>query len=205
LRFTIYCQPCHGPAGDGKGIIAQAALDGGPRLTVTPANLTDARVRGLPAGKIYSAIKNGVNNGNMGSYASQVPVEDRWAIVAYVRELQRGVDPNVQDEGGEAIAKVDTSKGASVEAGAALYKAKGCNACHSLDGSRLVGPSFKGVWGRAEKITGNGEITVDEAYVKESLLTPLAKVVEGFPPAMPPQVLTDVEVQSIIMFLKEQK
>ncbi len=203
LRFTIYCQPCHGVNGDGKGVIAQPALDGGPRLTVPPAVLTDARVRSLPVGKLYSAIKNGVNFPNMGSYASQVPVEDRWAIVSYVRDLQRAVDANVQDEGGEVVKVV--AGPASVEMGAALYKAKGCNACHSLDGTRLVGPSFKGVWGRTEKITGGAEITVDEAYVKESLLTPMAKVVEGFPPAMPPQVLTETEIQSIIMFLKEQK
>lgn len=203
-RFNIYCLPCHGPKGDGTGVVAGVALDGGPRLTVKPANLTDQRVRDLPVGKLYAAIKYGVNNGNMGSYASQVPVEDRWAIIAWVRQLQRNVEPSQQDEGGTVVV-VQAATSSSKEHGEQLFKAKGCNACHSLDGSRLVGPSFKGVWGRTEKLAGGGEITVDEAYVKESLLTPMAKVVDTFPPAMPPQVLNDVEIGSIILFLKEQK
>jgi cytochrome c oxidase subunit 2 len=108
----------------------------------------------------------------------------------------------VQQEPG-GVAQVEV-KVASAEAGAALYKAKTCNACHTLDGSKLVGPTFKGVWGRAEETSG-GPITVDMAYLRESVLTPMAKIVNGFPPAMPPQVLTDLEIESIALFLQQQK
>ena len=93
---------------------------------------------------------------------------------------------------------------ASAEAGAQLYKAKTCNACHTLDGTKLVGPTFKGVWGRAEETSG-GPITVDLAYLKESVLTPMAKIVNGYPPAMPPQVLTDLELESIALFMQTLK
>ncbi len=154
-------------------------------------------------GKIYSAIKNGVNAGNMPSYASQVPVEDRWAIVAYVRQMQKTRDPNLNEEGGVnvVVAKSSTS---SEEQGKQLFAAKGCIACHSLDGNRLVGPSFKGVYGKTES-TSAGDVVVDDAYIKESMLTPMAKVVTGYPPAMPPMVLDDVEVGSLILFIKAQK
>ena len=203
-RFNIYCAPCHGPALDGKGTVAALALDGGPRLLVAPPDLHIERIaKEMVVGKIYSAIRNGVNAGNMPSYAAQIPVADRWAIIAYVKSEQMKKDPSVAMEPGGVAAVVMGDK-ATAEIGAALYKAKGCNACHSLDGSKLVGPSFKGVWGRAEKTSG-GDVTVDLAYVKESVLTPMAKIVEGFPPAMPPQVLTDLEIESITLFFQTLK
>jgi mono/diheme cytochrome c family protein len=203
VRYAIYCAPCHGGEGDGKGLVADKALDGGPRLEVAPPSFHDARLKDMPVGKIYSAIKNGVNAGNMPSYASQIPVEDRWAIIAYVRQLQKSKDANVQDEGGTVV-KVAAATTSSAEHGQQLFAAKGCVACHSLDGSRLVGPSFKGLAGRTES-TSAGDVVADDAYLKESMLQPLAKVVTGYPPAMPPQVLNDVEVGSLILFIKAQK
>ncbi len=203
-RFNIYCMPCHGQAMDGRGTVAGLALDGGPRLTVAPPSLHLERIaKDMVVGKIYSAIRNGVNNGNMPSYAAQIPVADRWAIVAYVKAEQMKKDPSVPQEPG-GIAGPDISKGATAEAGATLYKAKGCNACHSIDGTKVVGPSFKGLWGKTES-TDKGDVTVDLAYVKESTANPMAKIVTGFPPAMPPQVLSDVEVESITMFMQTLK
>lgn len=201
-RYQIYCLPCHG-VGDGKGVMTQPALDGGVRLQVKPPSYYEQRLKDLPVGKIYSAIRNGVNLGNMPSYATQIPVEDRWAIVTYVRKLQLEQDPSLKEEGGVSltVAKAAVS---SLEHGALLYKAKACEACHSLDGTRKVGPSFKGVYGKLEK-TSAGEVTVDDAYIKESVLTPMAKIVEGYPPAMPPQTLDEVEIGSLILFIKAQK
>lgn len=202
-RYQIYCAPCHGVALDGKGTVAGLALDGGPRLTVPPPDLHMERIsKEMVVGKIYSAIRNGVNMGNMPSYAPQIPVADRWAIVAYVKAEQMKKDSSVLQEPGGVVAEV--VKVASAEAGANLFKAKGCNACHSLDGSRLVGPSFKGLAGKTEKTSG-GDVTVDLAYVKESILTPMAKITEGYPPAMPPQVLNDLEIESIFLFLETLK
>ena len=205
-RYAIYCAPCHGANLDGKGTVAGTALDGGPRLLVPPPSFHQERLsKDMPVGKIYSAIRNGVNPPNMPSYAAQIPVADRWAIVAYVKAEQMKKDPSVPQEPVPGQAPViDPSKGATAEVGAALYKSKGCNACHSLDGSKVVGPSFKGLWGKTEK-TDKGEVVVDLAYLKESTATPMAKIVDGFPPAMPPQVLTDIEVESLAKFLETLK
>lgn len=198
-RFQIYCAPCHGALGDGKGTVAGVALDGGPRLMVPPPSFTDERRKGLLAGQMYQAIKNGVNAGNMPSYAVQLTAEDRWAVVAYIRR-----DIQKQDyEGGEAAVAVNATS-ASAETGALLYKAKGCNACHSVDGTKLVGPSFKGIWDRMESCS-TGDVKVDEAYVRESMLQPMAKVVNGYPPAMPPQTLTDIEIESLTLYIKSLK
>ena len=95
-------------------------------------------------------------------------------------------------------------KAPSAEYGALVYKAKLCNSCHALDGTRVVGPSWKGIYGKKEQ-TSAGEVTVDDAYIKESILQPLAKVVTGYPPAMPPQALTSIQIESVILFIKAQQ
>lgn len=202
-RYAIYCTPCHGQNLDGKGIVAGPALDGGPRLTVPPADLHADRVcMDMVVGKVYAAIRNGVNAGNMPSYAAQIPVADRWAIVAYVKSMQMKKNDKVPMEPGGVV--VDPNAGISADTGAALFKAKGCNACHSLDGSKLVGPSFKGLWGRQEE-TSAGAVTVDDAYFKESLLQPMAKIVKDYPPAMPPQQVTEDDIKSLALFIQTLK
>lgn len=90
------------------------------------------------------------------------------------------------------------------ESGALVYKAKGCNACHSLDGSKVIGPSFKGIWGEEHAFTDGSKATVDENYVRESVLYPQKKVLEGFPPVMPTYQgrLSDDEIGFLIEYLK---
>lgn len=194
-RYVIYCAPCHGAQGDGQGPVAQR---GG--LLVPPPAMTTDRLKEMVVGKIFSAITYGVNNGNMPSYAAQIPADDRWAIVAYIRSMQQVA---LENEG--TVVAVDTSK-PSPEWGLAVFKGKGgCNACHSTDGSKLVGPTFKGIWGRSEKTSG-GDVTVDLAYVTESIRSPNAKVVEGYPPAMPPRPdLTETEIESLALFMQTLK
>jgi mono/diheme cytochrome c family protein len=91
-RFDIYCLPCHGAAGYGDGIVNKRAMElmnlGTNGTTwVQPKSIHDADVRDQPVGQIYNSITNGVRT--MPAYGSQIPVPDRWAIVAYVKALQR--------------------------------------------------------------------------------------------------------------------
>ena len=101
----------------------------------------------------------------------------------------------------------DPGKGKTpAEFGAILYQKRGCNACHSTDGTVAVGPTWKGVYGKQEN-TSAGPVTVDDAYLKESMLAPQAKIVAGFQPVMPTfqGVLSDREVAAIIEFIKTLK
>jgi mono/diheme cytochrome c family protein len=79
-RFDIYCTPCHGGLGDGNGITK--------KLGVMPAvaNLHDQRIVDMPDGEIFNTITHG--KGLMGAYGPVMPVQDRWAVIAYVRALQ---------------------------------------------------------------------------------------------------------------------
>ncbi|AKF06454.1 c-type cytochrome [Sandaracinus amylolyticus] len=83
-RYDIYCSPCHAYTGDGRGMVTQRAESIG--ATFAAANLHDDRLRHAPDGQIYATITNGIRT--MPAYRAQVPVADRWAIVAYVRALQ---------------------------------------------------------------------------------------------------------------------
>jgi cytochrome c oxidase subunit II len=101
----------------------------------------------------------------------------------------------------------DPGKGKTpAEFGAILYQKRGCNACHSIDGTVAVGPTWKGIYGNQEN-TSAGSVTVDDAYLKESMLAPQAKIVAGFQPVMPTfqGVLSDREVAAIIEYIKTLK
>jgi mono/diheme cytochrome c family protein len=78
-RFNIYCSPCHDQLGTGEGMIVRRGF------RQPPSYHTD-RLRELPVGHFFDVMTNGF--GAMPSYAVQIPVEDRWAIVAYIRALQ---------------------------------------------------------------------------------------------------------------------
>ena len=86
-RFNIYCSPCHGYDGKGDGMVAQRVKEIGQSLL--PRNLVDAKagVVTMPNGQLYNTISNGFNT--MQGYADQIPTHDRWAILLYVRALER--------------------------------------------------------------------------------------------------------------------
>lgn len=89
-RFNVYCTPCHDQTGSGKGIVALKTP------SWQPSNLIDDRVKGLADGDIYDTITNGRRS--MPAYRFQVQSEkERWAVVAYVRALQRATSGTVED------------------------------------------------------------------------------------------------------------
>jgi mono/diheme cytochrome c family protein len=87
-RYQINCLPCHGPDGDGKGITSKYGMIG-------QANFHDKRLIDMCDGEIFNTITHGKNL--MGSYGANVTVEDRWAVIAYVRVLQRSQLATAED------------------------------------------------------------------------------------------------------------
>ena len=111
-RFEIYCSACHGYSGNGDGLVNQRAMSlnaSGKAAWTAAKSLHDPEVKKNATGRIYDTITNG--RGTMGPYRSQIPLEDRWAIVMYVKSLQEtGIEPEelVVDE--DAAAKSDESE-----------------------------------------------------------------------------------------------
>lgn len=218
-RYDIYCSVCHGGTGNGRGVI----MTGQYGYVPAPSFHTDL-IRNMPDGHFYSAITNGIRT--MPSYATQIKVEDRWAIVAYIRALQRSqnVPESEMDQFDvdisqlqaeyqaeqERMAALEEERAAgggndevSAELGEQLYTQNACQTCHSTDGTRLVGPSFQGLFGSERTFADGSTTTADEEYIRQSITDPNSQVVEGFPPSMVSfSYLSDNEIQSLIEFIK---
>lgn len=92
------------------------------------------------------------------------------------------------------------------EAGRALASQNGCSACHSVDGSRLTGPTWRGLFGAQVTLSDGTKVTADEPYLTESIADPGAKVVEGFPAGIMPKFsFTDAQVKDIVAYLETLK
>lgn len=107
----------------------------------------------------------------------------------------------------EALESGGEGEGSMVAVGQHLATTKGCVACHSADGSALIGPSFKGLFGKTEIVVTGGserEITADEDYIRHSILKPADDIVKGFQPLMPSQegLVTEDEIDAIIDYIK---
>jgi len=218
-QYEIYCEPCHGGVGDGRGIIMVGAYGYVP----APSYHTD-RLRNAPDGQLYDAIYSGVRS--MPSYATQIEVDDRWAIVSYIRALQQSqyvteeemdsydvnlaeLNEEYQKEQEKLAAQEEAQSQGSAEAnisaerGEQVYTANACQTCHSRDGSRMVGPTHQGIYEAERKLASGETIVADEEYLYESIVKPNAKVVEGYPGAMPSySYLSEAELQSLVEYLK---
>jgi cytochrome c oxidase subunit 2 len=90
--------------------------------------------------------------------------------------------------------------------GQALVAANGCAACHSTNGSSGIGPTWLGLFGSQVKISGDGTVTADEAYIHESIKAPQAKIVAGFETQLMPNFgLTDNQINDIVAYIKTLK
>jgi cytochrome c2 len=89
-----------------------------------------------------------------------------------------------------------------IDLGMGLAQSTGCTACHSTDGAQSVGPTWLGLYGKTRTLTDGSEVVADDAYIKESVLEPSAKVVEGFPPAMPAYQWDEDQIQALIAYIQ---
>jgi cytochrome c oxidase subunit 2 len=122
-----------------------------------------------------------------------------WAILAPVRVL---------DEAGyrDWIESALAAQSNPVLAGEILYSAKGCSGCHSIDGSRVVGPSWQGLYGSERNFVDGSSTIADENYIRNSILNPNGLVTEGYPANVMPQnyaqELSAVEIDQLIAYIK---
>ena len=103
-RYTIFCAPCHGDAGDGKGVISV-----GNYGMVPASSYHDDRLRSIEDGYLFDVITNGVRT--MPGYGYQVPIADRWAIVSYIRALQRSQNAEAADVPAEVRSELQPGGG----------------------------------------------------------------------------------------------
>jgi mono/diheme cytochrome c family protein len=100
-RFNIYCTPCHDQTGSGNGLVFQ---HGFPK----PLSVTADHAKSLSDGELFDILSRGVRN--MPGYAAQVPEKDRWAIVSWVRVLQRSQNTLVADVPPEELSHIQPAE-----------------------------------------------------------------------------------------------
>ncbi len=91
-----------------------------------------------------------------------------------------------------------------VKKGQMLFTGQGCAGCHSIDGSKMVGPTLQAKYGAQEQLADGSSVTIDDNYIRESIVAPGAKVVAGYAPQMPPYQgrLSDDEIDALIDYIK---
>jgi cytochrome c oxidase subunit 2 len=133
------------------------------------------------------------------------------AMITKVIVMPQGKYGKWLEEGVKVAKGKITEKGKEgAENGESLLEREGCFGCHSIDGTRKVGPTLKGIYMRKTTVITDGterEILSDEEYLRRSILKPLADIVKGYPPVMPSQEgeSTEKEIEEIINYLKTLK
>jgi mono/diheme cytochrome c family protein len=94
-RYQVFCAACHGATGSGDGMVSRRAANLAEGTWVTPSDLTAAVTLDRPEGELFDFISHGIRK--MPAYDAQIPIADRWAIVGYVRALQRRAHGQLAD------------------------------------------------------------------------------------------------------------
>ena len=107
------------------------------------------------------------------------------------------------------VSTQNTVKSEDADKGEQLVTDNGCLACHSIDGSQIIGPSWKGIYGSHEKLDDGSTVLVDGYYIAASILDPNAKIVEGFSPNTMIQtfgeIFTAQDIADIVAYIKTIK
>ena len=198
LFASKICFTCHST--DGSPLIGPTMKDlfgreqemiDGTKLTVDEAHVRESILEPL--------AKTAVNfiPGTMPAVIGGATDHELDALVAYLKTFSPAAFPPEEPAAPEGDA-------ALMEQGKALFQSKICFTCHSTDGTRLVGPTFKGLLGRTEELDDGTTITVDDGYIRESIADPNAKAVVTYPKgAMPPVLggITDAEMDALIVYI----
>lgn len=144
---------------------------------------------------------NATKEGTFPIFCTEYCGKDHSRMLAKLKVMpQADYDAWVQKAAAEAGGPATIEKGMEVYNGV-------CLACHSVDGTRRVGPSFKGLYGTERKFADGSVVQANDDYLLRSILEPNAQVVEGYPPAMPPMggTLNQTQIESVILYIKSLK
>lgn len=216
LYQTLGCAACHSL--DGSKLIGPSFLGiFGKKEKV----LTNGKLRELIIDETYirdsvrtpsKDVVQGFDDGIMPNLSEQINKQQMEEIIEFIKKQNKPALQTIKKLDAVSIKKEPIKAKITKSAdGATLFQTKGCKACHSLDGSKRVGPTLKGAYKRKEKVITDGklrEVIVDEAYLHKSIQNPNADVVEGYPKGTMPQfgkILTEQEIKMLVDYLKSVK
>lgn len=149
---------------------------------------------------LFCAEYCGTNHSYMRGTIVAMPPDafDRW-----LAQQKRGREEQI-DASTPVSDKVRYQPGNLAREGERVAAEKGCLKCHSIDGAPHIGPTWRGLYGRVERLSDGSSVHVDESYMTESMMAPAAKVVAGFQPVMPSYQgqLSPADVAAILEYIK---
>ncbi|HET7755326.1 MAG TPA: cytochrome c oxidase subunit II [Anaeromyxobacteraceae bacterium] len=169
------------------------------KMDVLPGRYTEAWFEATKLGRfpIFCAEFCGLGHSAM---LGELEVMEPAAFDAWLAETRRATVAQAQDMGGGAI----DIKGSLVEQGQRLAAEYGCLKCHSVDGSRHIGPTWLDLYRKTEKLKDGATVVADEGYLTESMMDPRARIVDGYEPVMPTFQgrIPGPEIAAIVEFIK---
>lgn len=168
------------------------------RMNMVPGQISTFWFTPTVAGR-YEALCSqlcGVGHPNMRAH---VVVEDAASFQAWHQALPTfaAMQANVR-----AAQAAGAGAGSLAERGRALADAKGCVACHTIDGSQRVGPTWKGLYGKTENMRDGSTAKVDEKFLRDFIRDPQARGIKGFAPVMPKIELSDEELAALVAYIQ---
>jgi cytochrome c oxidase subunit 2 len=183
------------------GCLGCHSTDGSPSMGPSFKGLAGRSVNLVdPAGKERTVVADE-------AYLRRAVLGEKGGTVKGFEPMMPSYQGQIDDQEMAAILEfLQTGGGPSAARGRKVAEAEGCLGCHSSDGSPLLGPSFRGLFGGQSTVLDKGRevrVTVDEAYVLEVLADPAKRRVKGFPPEMPAySQLSDEERQALVAYLR---
>ncbi len=211
----------------GQGCVACHSVDGSPSLApgwLNTFGTTKTLVDGSTVVVDEAYFKESIVDPNAkmvaGYPAVMIPYnfseEQLDALVAYAQSLSQestgdeagqddvedGAEQQPQDATESVAPEEPIADLSPAELGARVASENVCNTCHSVDGSPGVGPTWKDLYGSARTLADGSTLIADEAYIRESIVNPSAKIVQGYAPSMPPLPLTEKQIDALVAYAK---
>ena len=171
------------------------------RMNIVPGQVSTFWFTPTKAGRYEALCAQlcGIGHANMRGF---VVVEDEAAFQAWLKTQPTFVMTMASPARGASAGSLAPAADARLAQGEALAQSKGCVACHTVNGSPGVGPTWKGLQGKTQTLADGSTVLADEAYLRRAIREPQAQVVKGFPPIMPTAALSDEELAALVAYIQ---
>ena len=171
------------------------------RMNIVPGQVSTFWFTPVKAGRYEALCAQlcGIGHANMRGF---VVVEDEAAFQAWLKTQPTFVMTMASPARGASAGSLAPAADARLAQGEALAQSKGCVACHTVNGSPGVGPTWKGLQGKTQTLADGSTVLADEAYLRRAIREPQAQVVKGFPPIMPAAALSDEELAALVAYIQ---
>jgi len=182
------------------------------RMNMVPGMVTSFWFTPTRTGKfeVLCAQLCGVGHANMRSWVivDEAPAYAAWLASQPTFAAKKAGVSAAAGAAGAGAGAVGAGAGAATDIGVQgklLAQARGCIACHSIDGAPGVGPTWKGLYGKNETLDNGNSVVADDAYLAQAIADPKASIVKGYPPVMPQQPWSDAELAALVGYIKTLK